>query len=64
MSTTIDNLRARREAAGVTQVDLARTGGVSLNTVRNAEWGLPVHDRTADRIESALADASAEDPTP
>lgn len=47
-------LRRARKAKGLTQVQLAIDARVSINTIRNAEFGLPVTDATKRKIASAL----------
>lgn len=48
-------IRRRREALGWTQIGLAKLAGISRGTVRNIEYGQPIHERTARMVEAALS---------
>lgn len=48
-------IRERRVARGLSIEDAARVAGISRNTWRNAENGLPVQDSKLGRIEQALS---------
>lgn len=50
-----DILRERREALGLTQEDLAAIANISRGTVRNAEAGKPLTERSKHAIEDTLA---------
>lgn len=50
-----DILRERREALGLTQEDLAAIANISRGTVRNAEAGKPLVERSKRAIEDTLA---------
>jgi transcriptional regulator with XRE-family HTH domain len=54
-------LRAARDAAGLTQADLAVAAGVSINTVRLLERGCirPERSRAAERVLAVLRDEAA-----
>ena len=46
--------RAAREAAGLTREVAAVRAGVSLTTLRTAEWGGPISDVTAAKLAKLL----------
>jgi predicted transcriptional regulator len=59
------DLRAAREHAGLTQVELAARADVSLSMVRTLEYGaIPKRSRALGRALDALAAAIEEDRTP
>ncbi len=49
-----EELRARRERAGLSQEELAAEAGVHRNTVGNAEYGYPVQLKTARKLARVL----------
>jgi len=47
-------VRALRTEAGLSQVQLALRSGLSLSSVRLAEYGLGITNRTAEKLAAAL----------
>jgi DNA-binding XRE family transcriptional regulator len=54
MAKLIDDMLERREAAGITQAELAHLAGVSEKTIRNIEKGRGGNLLTIKAINSAL----------
>jgi len=47
-------IRSAREAAGLTREVAAVRAGISLTTLRTAEWGGPISDVTAAKLAKLL----------
>jgi predicted transcriptional regulator len=57
--TAVENVRARRDAIGLSAEKLARLADVGTDSVRRCERGYRPSTRVASRIETALSAAEA-----
>jgi predicted transcriptional regulator len=56
----VPDLRKRRRAAGISQLQLAVAAAVNVNTAARADVGARVSADVAARLERAVADAEAQ----